>query len=219
MRRIELSHVIADGDLTFPGLPAPIICDFWTRERSANHYSDGERFQIGKLEMVANTGTYIDAPFHRFDDGVDIADLDLSTCTELPGLLVDCTDGERAIAAARFEGLDVRGHAVLLHTGWDRHFGQDAYGGEHPYLSVDAATLLCDRGAALVGIDSVNIDDMHAGGRPVHTILLGAGIPIVEHLTGLGTVPTAAFRFNAAPARFRGVGSFPVRAYAMLEES
>jgi kynurenine formamidase len=219
-RRIELSHVIADGAVTYPGLPAASICDFWTREQSRAHYADEQTScHIARLDMVANTGTYIDAPFHFFEDGADIADLDLSCCTGLPALRVDCRSSTGGVTASVFRGMDVRGKAVLIHTGWDRHFGSEAYGGAHPYLQADAATLLRDEGVALVGIDSVNIDDRHGGSRPVHTILLGAGIPIVEHLTGLGDLPASGFEFSAAPARFRGVGSFPVRAYAVLGET
>jgi kynurenine formamidase len=218
MRRVELSHIVADGTVTYPGLPAPVICDFWTREEAAAHYADGATFHIARLEMVANTGTYIDAPFHRYAEGVDLADLDLATCTALPALCVTIPEEVRAIGAAAFTDLEVAGHAVLIRTGWDRHFGTEAYAHDHPYLTADAADRLVAHGAVLVGIDSVNIDRIEGETRPVHTALLGAGIPIVEHLTGLDALPLRGFRFTAAPARFRGVGSFPVRAYALLDE-
>jgi len=218
MRRIELSHAVGDGTITYPGLPALSVCDYWTREQSRAHYGDGlTSCQIARVEMVVNTGTYIDAPSHFHAQGPDIGQLDLATCTELPAICVDASAAPRAIDASHFEDLALAGHAVLVHSGWDRHFGTEAYGGEHPHLTAAAAELLVAAGAALVGIDSVNIDDRHGASRPVHTLLLGAGIPIVEHLTGLAALPASGFRFSAAPARFRGVGSFPVRAYAVLE--
>lgn len=218
MRRVELSHVIGDGTPTYPGLPEARICDFWTRAESAARYADGSAFHIAKLEIVSNTGTYIDAPFHLTEDGVDVADLSLASCTELPGLCIPVDPGVRAIDASCFQRLPLAGHAVLVHTGWDQHFGTEAYGGDHPYLTLDAALLLRDEGAALVGIDSVNIDYMRGDARPVHSTLLSAGIPIVEHLCDLDQLPINGFDFSAAPARFRGVGSFPVRAYATIED-
>ena len=217
MRRVELSHAVSDGTVTYPGLPAASICDFWTREQSRSFYADGQtECHIARLDMVANTGTYIDAPFHFHADGEDLAALDLARCADLPGLLI--RSEARAIGPEAFAGLEIAGHAVLVRTGWDRHFGTEAYGGEHPHLTEAAALALIDAGAALVGIDSVNIDDKHGTGRPVHTALLGAGVPIVEHLTGLDGLPERGFRFSAAPARFVGVGSFPVRAYATLAD-
>jgi kynurenine formamidase len=216
-RLIELNHVIEHGMVTYRGLPAPLICDFWTREGSAAHYDDGASFQIGRIDMVANTGTYVDAPFHRFADGADLAALALASLADLPGLVVRWPEGGgRAVPAALFDGLDVRGRAVLIHTGWDRHWRTDTYFEDHPYLAADAAARLAAGGAALVGIDSYNIDDTHQPRRPVHTALLGAGIPICEHMTGLDRLPDQGFRFHAAPPRIAGMGTFPARAYAVI---
>jgi len=199
---------------TYRGLPGPHICDFWTRETSAANYDDGSSFQIGRIDMVANTGTYLDSPFHRFEDGADLAGLALERLASLPGLLVRAE--AQAVDADAFDGLDVAGKAVLVMTGWDRHWRTEAYAQGHPFLTEAAARLLAGRGASLVGIDSYNIDDTSARSRPVHTILLGAGIPICEHMTNLGALPDAGFAFSAVPPRIAGMGTFPVRAFAQI---
>lgn len=218
IRIVDLSHVIEYGMTTYPGLPGPHICDFWTRESSAANYNDGSSFQIGRIDMVANTGTYIDAPFHRYADGKDLADLPLPSLADLPGIVIRCPwENEIAIDAAAFEARDIVGKAVLVHTGWDRHWRTDRYGENHPFLTGAAADWLIDHGAVLVGIDSNNIDDTRERARPVHTKLLGADIPICEHMTGLGHLPDEGFRFSAVPPKVRGMGSFPVRAYAVLD--
>jgi kynurenine formamidase len=198
--------------VTYKGLPAPHICDFWRREDTIGNYDDGSTFQIGRIDMVANTGTYLDTPFHRYAEGDDLAAVGLERLAALDGL---CVRAEGMEAGAElFEALDVAGKAVLVHTGWDRHWRTDAYYSDHPYLSEAAARLLAERGAALVGIDSYNIDDTRTRRRPVHTLLLGAGTLIVEHMTGLGSLPASGFRFTAAPPRIAGMGTFPVRAFA-----
>jgi kynurenine formamidase len=216
-RLVDLSHVIEHGMTTYPGLPGPHICDFWTREASAENYEDGSSFQIGRIDMVANTGTYLDSPFHRYAEGADLADLPLPGLADLPGIVVRRPwENELATEASHFRGLDVRGKAVLVHTGWDRHWRTDRYGEDHPFLTAAAAEWLVENGAALVGIDSNNIDDTRVRARPVHTALLGADIPICEHMTGLGQLPDGGFRFSAVPPKVRGMGTFPVRAYAVL---
>jgi len=212
---IDLSHVIEHGMITYDGLPGPHICDFWTREGSADHYDDGSTFQIGRIDMVANTGTYLDSPFHRFADGADLAGLDLAVLAALPGLCVRALGP--AVDVDAFGGLDVAGKAVLVHTGWDRHWRTEAYRRGHPYLTQAAARLLVECGAALVGIDSYNIDDTSRRVRPVHTALLGAGIPIAEHMTNLATLPANGFRFSAVPPKIAGMGTFPVRAFAEID--
>ena len=213
-RLVDLSHVIEAGMTTYKGLPGPHICDYWDREASAAFYDDGSTFQIGRIDMVANTGTYLDAPFHRYAEGPDLAALDLGALAGLDGLVVRCSD--RAVDAGAFEGLDVAGKAVLVQTGWDRHWRTDAYQENHPFLTAAAATLLAERGAKLVGIDSHNIDDTSGRSRPVHTILLGAGILICEHMTNLAALPGAGFRFTAVPPKIAGMGTFPVRAFAEI---
>jgi len=215
---VDLSHVIEAGMTTYKGLPGPHICDFWTRESSAANYDDGSSFQIGRIDMVANTGTYVDAPFHRFADGADLSELQLESLAGLDGLVLR-RPFERGLAtdAADLSGLNVRGKAVLVHTGWDRHWRTNAYLAGAPFLTAAAAEWLVEQGAALVGIDSHNIDDTGQRARPVHTILLRAGIPICEHMTGLHAVPDGGFRFSAAPPRVKGMGTFPVRAYAIVD--
>jgi kynurenine formamidase len=214
---VDLSHVIEHGMVTYKGLPAPHICDFWERESTAANYDDGSTFQIGRIDMVANTGTYLDAPFHRYADGADLADLKLASLADLPGVVVRRPwENGIEIDADALEGREVTGKAVLVHTGWDCHWRTDTYFGEHPHLTAAAANLLAEAGAVLVGIDSVNIDNMHVRARPVHTRLLGAGIPICEHMTGLGRLPAEGFRFSAVPPKIRGMGTFAVRAYAVI---
>ena len=214
---IDLSHTIEDGMITYKGLPAPLICDYWSREYSRQFYAAGTEFQIGKIEMVANTGTYLDSPFHRFADGKDLSELPLDSLARLDGLAVRVPwQAGRSIQRAAFADLDLRGVAVLVHTGWDVHWRTDQYFEGHPFLTEDSAQYLIDQGAALVGIDSLNIDDTADGRRPVHTLLLSAEIPIVEHLRGLEQLPNHGFRFFAVPVKVKGFGSFPVRAFAVL---
>lgn len=216
-RSIELSHIIEDGMLTYKGLPAPVICDHLSRLQSRQLYAAGTEFQIGKITLVANTGTYIDTPFHRFEHGFDLAGLPLESIAELDGVVVrQLNRSARAISRKAFEGVDVRGRAVLVHTDWARHWRTDQYFEGHPFLTADAAEYLRDQGATLVGIDSYNIDSTDDGHRPVHTALLGAGIPIVEHMCGLEQLPDAGFRFTAVPPKIKGMGTFPVRAYAIV---
>ncbi|MFC5568552.1 cyclase family protein [Lysobacter yangpyeongensis] len=217
---IDLSHTIEDGMITYKGLPAPLICDHLSREQSRAAYAEGTEFQIGRIDMVANTGTYIDTPFHRYAHGHDLAGMPLPHAADLPGVVVRLAGFEgRAIDWQAFAATDVRGKAVLVHTGWDRHWRTDAYFEGHPFLTEKAALHLRDEGAALVGIDSLNIDDVSGGTRPVHSVLLGADIPIVEHLTGLAALPNDGFRFWAVPPKVAGMGTFPVRAHARIDAS
>ncbi|MGC1210501.1 MAG: cyclase family protein [Micromonospora sp.] len=218
---IELSHVISDGMVTLPGWPAPRISDWLTREASRARYAPGTEFHVARIDMIANTGTYLDAPSHRWADGPDLTGMPLDRLADLPGIVVRVPADTRAVDRLMLAPYDVAGRAVLLHTGWDAHFGTDRYGApEAPYLTGDGARWLVEAGAALVGIDSINIDDMSpaaAGERPAHSILLAAGIPIVEHLTGLAALPPDGFRFTAAPPRVAGMGTFPVRAFAAVD--
>lgn len=213
----ELSHTIEHGMITYRGLPAPIVCDFLSREASRAHYAEGTQFQIGHIAMCSNTGTYVDVPFHRYADGEDLADVGVARLADLPGVVVRVTGmSGRAIDREAFMASDVRGKAVLVHTGWAAHWRTDRYFEGHPHLTAAAAEYLVAQGARLVGIDSLNIDDTSGGERPVHTILLGAGIPIVEHLRGLEQLPESGFRFTAAPPKVRGMGTFTVRAFAVV---
>jgi kynurenine formamidase len=216
-RLVDLSHVIEEGMTTYKGLPGPHICDYWTREASAANYDDGATFQIGRIDMVANTGSYVDSPFHRYADGKDLSELPLESLAHLEGIVVrQPFEQGLAVDADAFAGLDLRGKAVLVHTGWDRHWRSDAYFTDHPFLTEAAARALISGGAAFVGIDSHNIDDTRVPRRPVHSLLLGADMPIGEHMTGLGQLPDRGFRFSAVPPKVRGMGTFPVRAYAVL---
>lgn len=220
IKRIDLSHTVEDGLITYKGLPAPIICDYLSREASRSHYAEGTEFHIGKIEMIANTGTYLDSPFHRFADGDDLATLTLEQVAGLEVVLVRLPAGHpRAVDSSVFAGLDVRGKAVIVHTGWARHWKTDQYFEEHTFLTADAAEALKAGGAALVGIDSLNIDDTNDGRRPVHTTLLGANILIVEHLCNLEQIPLErAFTFYAVPVKVKAFGTFPVRAFVELAD-
>ena len=216
---IDVSHAVEDGMITYKGLPAPVICDYLSREESRSHYAEGTEFHIGKIEMVANTGTYVDAPFHRFAVGKDLSELPLGSLADLETIIVRSDqDGERAIGRDRFEDLgDLVNKAVLVNTGWDANWRTDRYFEGHPFLAREAAEYLVDAGAALVGIDSLNIDDTEDGKRPVHTTLLAADIPIAEHLRGLDCLPDRGCKFFAVPVKVRGFGTFPVRAFGVVE--
>ena len=216
-RLVDLSHVITAGMTTYKGFPGPAICDFWTREDSAAFYDDGSSFHIGRIDMIANTGTYLDAPFHRYEDGDDLAAIDLDQMAALPGIVIrQPWENGLAVGVEKFEGLEVAGKAVLVHTGWDRHWSSEAYFEDHPFLTAEAAEWLVRQGARLVGIDSYNIDDTRTKARPIHTTLLGAGVLICEHMTNLGALTDEGFAFTAAPPKIAGMGTFPVRAFALL---
>lgn len=214
---VDLSHTLYEGLVTYKGIPAPVICDFLSRADSRRFYDKDTSFQIGRIDLVANTGTYLDSPFHRFEDGKDLSELDLASLAGLDAVVARVTGlAGRAVDREAFLPLEVRGKAVLVETGWSRHWGSDQYFEEHVYLTREAAEYLRDEGAVLVGIDSYNIDDTTDGARPVHTVLLGAGIPIVEHMCNLDELPTSGFAFTAAPVKIKGMGTFPVRAFATL---
>jgi kynurenine formamidase len=215
---IDLSHEVEHGMITYKGLPAPIICDFLSRDDSRRHYAPGTEFSIGKIEMVANTGTYVDSPFHRFADGIDLSELPLESLADLEGIVVHAQEYGRAIPATIFEGISLTGKAVLIHTGWARHWRTDQYFEGHPFLTREAARHLAESHAAFVGIDTYNIDDTTDGTRPAHTVLLGNQIPICEHMCGLEDLPDHGFRFHAAPVKVKAFGTFPVRAYAVLKK-
>lgn len=214
---IDLSHTIAHGLITYEGLPAPMICDYWSREESRQHYAEETEFQIGKIEMVGNTGTYLDSPFHRFADGKDLSELPLESVAELDGVVIQAV-GLRSIGIEAIHKINVKNQAVLFRTDWSLHWNTEEYwSGQHPFLTTEAAQYLADEGAALVGIDSYNIDDIADLTRPAHTILLGAEIPIVEHMCHLDQLPEAGFQFSAVPVKVKNFGTFPVRAYANLK--
>ncbi|HSL10317.1 MAG TPA: cyclase family protein [Actinomycetota bacterium] len=215
MRIEDLSHVVVDGMTTYPGLPGPHITDHLTREASRAHYAAGTEFHIGRIDMVANTGTYLDTPAHRFAGATDLANTPLERMVELDAVVVNAV-GRRAIGVDILADRDVGGRAVLFRTDHARRWATEAYLVDHPYVVAEAAAWLVDHGAELVGIDSLNIDDTSGGERPAHTALLDAGIPIVEHLTNLDRLPDDGFRFSAAPVAVRGMGTFPVRAYAVI---
>ena len=219
-RFIDLSHTVEHGMTTYPGLPGPIICDYLSREASRDRYAAGVEFQIGKIEMVANTGTYLDAPFHRYAGGKDLAQLPLESLADLDAVVVRIPSGSgRAISHQAFEGVDPEGKAVLVQTGWDAHWRTERYLSGHPFLTADAAEYLVGRGVLLVGIDSLNIDDTDDLARPVHSSLLGADVPIVEHMCNLASLPERDLRFSAVPAKVAGFGSWPVRAFGYVVPS
>jgi arylformamidase len=216
---VELSHVIRAGMVTYPGLPGPEITPHLTREASRGRYSPGTEFAIGRISLVGNTGTYLDSPYHRYPGGADLAAVPLERTTDLPAVVVRVTGTrQRGIDVGALAALDVRGAAVLLHTGDDARFGSPAYAEGAHFVTEAGTAWLAGQEPALVGIDSVNIDDAADGRRPAHSLLLAAGIPVVEHLTGLGQLPPAGSWFTAAPLRIEGFGTIPVRAFARLPE-
>ena len=219
MRRlIDVSHTVEHGMITYKGLPAPMICDWMSRDASRAKYAPGTEFQIGKIEMVANTGTYVDSPFHRYENGKDLAELPLESVADLECLVVRVPAGTTSIDDVPLPTAKVRGRAVLFHTNWDRHFRTEVYFEGHPHLTERAAEWLVRAGVALAGIDSFNIDSISTGERPVHTMLLGSEIPICEHMRGLAAVPDDGGRFSAVPVKVKGMGTFPVRAYVSVRD-
>jgi arylformamidase len=218
-RLIDLSHTVEHGMITYKGLPAPVICDYLSRERSKSIYGNGDQFQIGKIEMVSNTGTYIDTPFHRYENGKDLSEIVLEKLVNIEAITIHA-DYRQGIEIGRrfFESKSVAGKAVLINTNWSSLWRTDAYFENHPFLTEEAAIHLRDQGVVLVGIDSHNIDDTRGNVRPVHTTLLGAEILITEHLCNLDQLPAKGFTFTAVPPRIKGMGTFPVRAFATLNE-
>jgi len=217
VRHIDLSHTIEDGMITYKGLPAPIICDYMSREDSRSRYAPGTEFHIGKIEMIANTGTYVDSPFHRYADGVDLSGLSLESIAHVECVVVRA-ENVKSIGPEHFDGLDFSGKAVLVNTGWDRNWRTDAYFENHPHLIQATARKLVEGNARIVGIDSFNIDSIATGERPVHSVLLRQGIPIIEHMCNLAAVPDRGSHLTAAPAPVKGMGTFPVRAFAIVRE-
>lgn len=216
-RFVELSHVVEDGMPPFPGLPSPRIGPILDHEASRPRYRGEAEFYLGKVEMAGNTGTYVDAPFHRYRDGVDLAGLPLERLADLPGVVLDCSGQAERALTVDWSGRDVHGAAVLVRTGWDRRWGMPAYWEPGPYLDEATVRRLLDAAPALVGVDFWNVDDTDDPKRPAHSLLLGAGIPIVEHLCNLRAVPETGFRFFAPPVPLRGGASFPVRAFAIVD--
>jgi kynurenine formamidase len=217
VRYVDLSHTIDTGMITCKGLPAPLVCDYISRRDSRASYAEGTEFQIGRIDMVGTTGTYLDTPYHRYENGFDLAGLPLETASGLPGIVVHALGAtERRIDWTMFAASELAGRAVLVHTGWDSHWRTDRYFDGHPFLTEAAGVYLRDHGAKLVGIDSLNIDDTADRRRPVHSVLLAAGIPIVEHMTNLNVLPVDGFRFYATPPKIACMGTFPVRAHAVV---
>ncbi|MEM7305163.1 MAG: cyclase family protein [Planctomycetota bacterium] len=218
MALIDLSHPLEDGVHTYPNLPAPKISDYRTHAETAPDYAPGVGFHFGKVEMLGNTGTWVDAPYHRYEDGADLAELPLERLADLDALVLrpDLSRGP-AIGPELFRGQRLRGRAVLVVTGWSRHWATPTYAaGGHPFLTRAAAEALLEGGCAFLGVDALNVDDTDDGERPVHSLLLAEGVPIGEHFTNLDALPTEGARLHAAPVKARGLGTFPVRAYAVL---
>ncbi|WP_420641182.1 cyclase family protein [Candidatus Leptofilum sp.] len=214
---IDVSHIVKQGVVTYKGLPAPIICDFISREASREHYAEGTEFHIGKIEMVANTGTYVDAPFHRYADGKDLSELPLSSLANLDCVVIRVPEGYgRSLHPDLLPGTNLQGKAVLFHTGWSQHWNSEQYFEGHSFLTAETAVTLQKAGVAMVGIDSYNIDDTDDGTRPVHSTLLHHDIPIAEHLTNLYALPDDNFRFFAVPVKVKAFGTFPVRAFGLV---
>ena len=216
IKLIDLSHTIFDGLITYKGLPAPVICDYLSREESKKFYEEGTQFQIGKIELVANTGTYIDCPFHRYENGKDLSEVELERFVDLDAITINAKDVTK-IDIKYFEGKNVTGKAILVYTDWAKYWNTERYFENHSYLTKEAAEYLRDQKVRLVGIDSYNIDDTKGKSRPVHTRLLGSEILIIEHMCNLDKLPESGYTFSAVPPKFKGVGTFPVRAFAKIK--
>jgi kynurenine formamidase len=216
-RLVELNHVIGAGMVTYPGLPGPQITPYLTREASREHYAPGTEFAIDRLTLLGNTGTYLDAPYHRYPGGADLSGIALARTVDLPAVVVRVAGARQpGIDVGALAALDVAGMAVLLHTGDDVRFGSPAYAERRHFLTRAGAAWLAGHNAALAGIDALNIDDTADGERPAHSLLLAAGIPVVEHLTGLEQLPPTGAWFTAVPLRIEKLGTIPVRAFARL---
>jgi len=214
---IDVSHKVEDGMQTYKGLPVPIICDYLTREASKSHYENGTSFQIGVVTLCSNTGTYVDVPFHRYEEGEDLSEISLAKLANLDCIKIVIPESVQEIEVTHVENIELEGKAILFQTGWSKHWGSDQYFEDHPFVSEKVAVLLRNAGVVFVGIDSYNIDDVSGNARPCHSTLLKAGIPICEHMTGLDQLPVKDFRFFAVPVKMRGMGTFPVRAFGLIE--
>ncbi|MHC5795070.1 cyclase family protein [Lacisediminihabitans sp. FW035] len=217
-RLVDLSHTIRAGLVTYPGLPAPEIRPFLTREDSIASYAEGTQFAMDIITMIGNTGTYLDSPFHRYAGGTDLAGLSLDTLVDQPAEIFHLRDvSSRGVTVEAFAGRDLAGKAALLDTGWSRFFGAAEYATGAPFLTAEGAAYLVDQGVTLVGIDSLNIDDVESGGeRPAHSLLLAAGIHVVEHLTAVDELPESGATVTVVPPKIEGFGTFPVRAFARI---
>ncbi len=215
---IDVSHTVKDGMITYKGLPAPIICDYLSREASKGHYEDGTTFQIGAITMSSNIGTYVDVPFHRYEKGKDLSEIALSSLANLDAIKITIPEAITEIGVEHFQGKNIKNKAVLIATNWSRHWGTDTYFDDFPYVNEEAALYLRDQGANFVGIDSYNIDDTKGKARPCHSILLHEDIPICEHMTGLAELPDDNFKFFAVPVKVKGMGTFPVRAFGIIDK-
>lgn len=215
---IDVSHTVTDGMITYKGLPAPIICDYLTREASKKHYEEGTSFQIGAITMSSNTGTYVDVPFHRYEDGKDLSQIALSSLANLDGIKIKIDESIKEIGVEHFLGKEIKGKAVIIQTNWSRYWGSDQYFEGHPYVNEEAANYLRDQGVAFVGIDTYNIDDTKGNARPCHSALLHNEIPICEHMTNLSSLPDDDFKFFAVPVKIKGMGTFPVRAFGIVDQ-
>ena len=215
---IDVSHTVRDGMITYKGLPAPIICDYLSREASKAHYEEGTTFQIGAITMSSNTGTYVDVPFHRYADGKDLSEIALSSLAHLNGIKITVDQDITVIGVEHFVGKDIKGKAVLIETNWSRHWGTDQYFEDYPYVNEEAALYIRDQGVIFVGIDTYNIDDTKGKARPCHSVLLHNDIPICEHMTNLAMLPAQDFKFYAVPVKIKGMGTFPVRAFGIVEK-
>jgi kynurenine formamidase len=218
MRFIEVSHTIEAGMKTYPGLPVPEVEVLLDHESSRARYDGKSEFLIASLHLCGNTGTYVDSPLHRHRGGTDLAGLRLELLAHVPAVVVNAPAGlERGIAAAAFRDIEVRDRAVLVRTEWSRFWRTPQYFEPNPHLTREACEYLAKEGARFVGIDSLNIDDIGDLSRPAHTILLGAGIPVCEHMTNLAAAPAGGSWLHAVPIAWKGGATFPVRAYLMVE--
>ncbi|MFI5341541.1 MAG: cyclase family protein [Candidatus Methylomirabilales bacterium] len=215
---VELNHVLEDGMKAYPGLPSPKIGAFLDHEASRSHYDERAEFYLGRVDMVCNLGTYLDSPYHRHRDRADLSQIPLEKVARVPGVVLDAAASPDRSIALDCSASQLCGRAALIRTGWDRRWGTDAYWEPGPYLAASFVDLLIRARAILVGVDFWNVDNTEDPSRPAHTRLLAEGILIVEHLCNLSALPRTGFQFSAVPLRIARGASFPVRAFAEMDE-
>lgn len=220
---IDLSHSIENGTVTYPGDPPALIELTLDRKLTSKLNGGGTTsgVEINTIKMVSTSGTYIDAPYHVFEDGKKIKDYPIEKLVNLPSIVVKIPENRNYFDVQDISGINVKGKAVLFFSGHDKFFMTPEYGKNAPYLTIELANILVEKGAIFVGIDSPLIDNMEKQselGIPVHYKLLGADIPICEDLANLELLPTDGFTITALPAKV-ALESFPARVFATVSET
>ena len=211
MQPIDLTHPLAPGMPVYPGTEPPEFV------RACTIAANG--FAETRLNLYSHTGTHMDAPAHILADGLPLDAMPVSRFIG-PACVLDLTAcagqtvGVDTIRAqrARLAGCEF----VLLRTGWGRFWGQPGYFGGYPILAVAAAAWLADLGLKGVGIDAISFDAVESRDLPVHRILLGRGLVLIENLANIEALPTTGFQLAAFPLKLRDADGSPVRAVGLV---